>query len=270
MKKLKLKKTSFISLELLINESINESTQIIINQLFLEKLSILKNDFFYVNNLVLIINDHKTWARIVNTMFQHQAQKSIVYERYKWIMSFNVLFHFEMNMIELLLIKHYDSTKSKKSINRFHLRIHVEFWNRKKIRSNNWDFHVAQELILQSYKTRVIIVFWIVHKQKTRSNQSKNELDRFKSWIDDVFAFSLFELMNEIREYLMSFKSFACLNKKLRNHILYVQQVEMYLILKYVIFRDDIDLFSRMFAQVILLFHESKKFNYQMKTLYMF
>jgi hypothetical protein len=76
--------------------------------------------------------------------------------------------------------------------------------------------------------------------------------------------------MNEIREYLMSLKNFACVNEKLRNHILYVQQVETYLVLKYVIFRDDIDLLSRVFAQVILLFHESKKFNYQMKTLYMF
>ncbi len=216
--------------------------------MFFEKLNISKNDFFYVNNLVLIINDHKTWVRIVNTMFQHQTQKSIVYEQYKSIMSFDALFHFEMNMIEFLLINYYDSTKSKKSINRFHLKIHVEFWNRKKIRSNNWDFHVVRKLILQSYKAWMIIVFWIVHKQKTRSNQSENELDRFKSWIDDVFAFSLFELMNEIREYLMSFKNFACLNEKLRNHILYVQQVETYWILKYVISRDDIDFLSWMFA----------------------
>jgi hypothetical protein len=148
VKKLELKKTSFISFELLINESINENTQTIINQLFLEKLSISKKDSFYVDNLVLIINDHKTWTRIVNTMFQHQVQKLIVYEWYKWIISFDVLFHLEMNMIELLLINHYDSTKSKKSTNHFHLKTHVEFWDRKKTRSNNWDFHVAQELIL--------------------------------------------------------------------------------------------------------------------------
>jgi hypothetical protein len=185
-------------------------------------------------------------------------------------MSLDALFHLEMNMIEMLLINHYDSTKSKKSINRFHLKTHVEFWNRKKIRSNNWDFHVAQKLILQSYKARMIIIFWIIHKQKIRMSETSDELDHFKSWIDNVFVTSLLELMNEIREYLMSFKNFACLNEKLRNHILYVQQVETYLILKYVIFRKNIDLFSRMFAQVILLFHESKRFNYQMKTLYMF
>jgi hypothetical protein len=181
-------------------------------------------------------------------MFQHQTQKTIVYERYKWIMSLDALFHFEMNMIEMLLIHHYDSTKSKKLINRFYLKTHVEFWNRKKIRLNNWDFHVAQKLILQSYKARIIIIFWIIHKQKNRINETNDELDRFKNWIDDVFVTNLLELMNEIREYLMSFKNLACLNEKLRNHILYVQQIETYLILKYVIFQNDIDLFSRIFA----------------------
>ncbi len=130
--KLKLKKTSSIFLEFMINENINENIQIIINQMFLKKLSISKNNFFYVNNFVVIINDHKTWTRIINTMFQHQTQKTIIYERYKWIMSFDVLFHLEINMIELLLINHYDSTKSKKSTNRSHLRIHVEFLKSKK------------------------------------------------------------------------------------------------------------------------------------------
>jgi hypothetical protein len=111
----------------MINESINENTQIIINELFFEKLSISKIDSFYVNNIALIINDHKIWARIVNTMFQHQTQKSITYERYQWIMSFDVFFHLKMNMIELLLTNHYDFTKSKILINRFHLKTHAEF-----------------------------------------------------------------------------------------------------------------------------------------------
>jgi hypothetical protein len=68
----------------------------------------------------------------------------------------------------------------------------------------------------------------------------------------------------------MSFHLFIIQDEKLRNHILYVQQIETYLLLKYVIFRDDIDFFFRMFVRIILLFYESKKFNYQMKTLYMF
>jgi hypothetical protein len=183
LKKLKLKKRIFISFDFMINENINENTKIIINELFSEKLNTSKIDSFYVNNLVLIINDHKIWVHIVNMMFQHQTQKSIIYEKYQWIMSFNALFHLKMNMIELLLKNHYNFTKSKTSINRSHLRTHAEFWNRKKIKFDNWDFHVAQKLIIQNYKIRMMTIFWILQRQKTHENvdKSTDELERLKN-----------------------------------------------------------------------------------------
>ncbi len=46
--------------------------------------------------------------------------------------------------------------------------------------------------------------------------------------------------------------------------------MKSYLWLKYVIFRDDINFLSFAFVKIVVLFHDSSKFNYQMKTLYMF
>jgi hypothetical protein len=93
-------------------------------------------------------------------------------------------------------------------------------------------------------------IFWILQKQKIHENvdESTNELERLKNWICDVISSSLFQLIEKIRIYLMNFHLFNIQNEKLRNHILYVQQVETYLLLKYVIFRDDIDFFFRMFV----------------------
>ncbi len=59
-------------------------------------------------------------------------------------------------------------------------------------------------------------------------------------------------------------------NDELRNHILFCQHVKSYLWLKYVISRNDIDFLSFAFIKVVILFHDSSKFNYQTKTLYMF
>jgi hypothetical protein len=56
---LKSTKVEFISIDLHFNESINENIQIIINRLYFELLSIDKFNFFYENDLILIINDHK-------------------------------------------------------------------------------------------------------------------------------------------------------------------------------------------------------------------
>jgi hypothetical protein len=61
-----------------------------------------------------------------------------------------------------------------------------------------------------------------------------------------------------------------CKNDELRNHILFCQHVKSYLWLKYVISRDDIDFLSFAFVKIVVLFHDSSKFNYQTKTLYMF
>ncbi len=56
---LKSTKVESISIDLHLNESINESTQIIINRLYFELLSIDKFSFFYENDLILMMSDHK-------------------------------------------------------------------------------------------------------------------------------------------------------------------------------------------------------------------
>jgi hypothetical protein len=155
---LKSTKIEFISIDFHLNENINESTQIIINRLYFELLNIDKLSFFYENDLILMMNDHKIWIRIMSCKFQHSVQKISIYERYKWALSLDALFHLQMNMIDAILKIHYEFIKFSFSFCN-NLRIHVEFWNRKKIRFDNFEFYATQKFIIQSYKTRVIVIF---------------------------------------------------------------------------------------------------------------
>ncbi len=191
-------KVEFISIDLHLNESINESIQIIINRLYFELLNINKFNFFYENDFILMINNYKIWIRIMNCKFQHSVQEISIYERYKWALSFDALFHLQMNMIDAILKIHYEFIKFS-LLFRSNLRIHAEFWNRKKIQFNNFEFHATQEFIIQSYKTRVIVVFWIV-VQKTNSI---NELKDLKIWINNAFASKLLNAIEQIRLFLM-------------------------------------------------------------------
>jgi hypothetical protein len=195
---LKSTKVEFISIDLHLNESINESIQIIINRLYFELLNINKFNFFYENDFILMINNYKIWIRIMNCKFQHSVQEISIYERYKWALSFDALFHLQMNMIDAILKIHYEFIKFS-LLFRSNLRIHAEFWNRKKIQFNNFEFHATQEFIIQSYKTRVIVVFWIV-VQKTNSI---NELKDLKIWINNAFASKLLNAIEQIRLFLM-------------------------------------------------------------------
>ncbi len=155
---LKFTKVEFISIDFHFNENINENTQIIINRLYFELLSIDKFNFFYENDFILMMSDHKIWVRIMSCKFQHSVQEISIYERYKWTLSLDALFHFQMNIIDAILKIHYEFIKFSFS-SRSSFRIHAEFWNRKKIRFDNFEFHATQEFIIQSYKTRVIVIF---------------------------------------------------------------------------------------------------------------
>jgi hypothetical protein len=118
--------------------------------------------------------------------FQHSMQEISIYERYKWTLSFNALFYLQMNMIDLILKIHYEFIKFSLLFCN-NLQIHVKFWNRKKIRFDNIEFHATQKFIIQSYKTRVVVVFWIV----VQRTSSLSELKDLKIWINNAFASKL-------------------------------------------------------------------------------
>jgi hypothetical protein len=258
-------KIKFISIDLHLNENINENIQIIINRLYFELLSIDKFNFFYENDLILMMNNYEIWARIMSCKFQHSIQKISIYERYKWALSLDALFHFQINMIDAILKIHYEFIKFSLSFHN-NLRTHVEFWNRKKIRFDNFEFHATQKFIIQNYKTRVVVIFWIVVQRQ----RSLHELKNLKTWINNAIASKLLNVIEKIRVFLVKFDLDQCKNDELRNHILFYQHVKSYLWLKYVISRDDIDFLSFAFVKIVVLFHDSSKFNYQTKTLYMF
>jgi hypothetical protein len=155
---LKLTKVEFISIDLHLNESINKNIQIIINHLYFDLLSIDKFSFFYENDLILMMNDHKIWTRVMNCKFQHLMQEISIYERYQWTLSFNALFHLQMNMIDVILKIHFEFIKFSFSF-RSSLWTYVKFWDRKKIRFDNFEFYATQKFIIQNYKIRVVVVF---------------------------------------------------------------------------------------------------------------
>jgi hypothetical protein len=164
--------------------------------------------------------------------------------------------HFDMNMIDLILKIHYEFIKFSLSF-RNNFWIHVEFLNRRKIQFDNIEFHATQKFIIQSYKTRVVVVFWIVVQKTSLLNELKN----LKIWINNAFASKLLNAIEQIRLSFMKFDLNQCENDELRNHILFCQHVKSYLWLKYVIFRDDIDFLSFIFVKIVILFHNSNKFN---------
>lgn len=81
-----------------------------------------------------------------------------------------------------------------------------------------------------------------------------------------VFASELFDMVERIHEYLLTRDIKTCEDGELRNHLFYCQQVEEYLLLKHAISKDDIGLLRHATAWAMVMFHGTRKHNYQLET----
>lgn len=102
------------------------------------------------------------------------------------------------------------------------------------------------------------------------STESELNLNDFENWISNASMFDLLKRIEQVRIYLLTLTEKTQQDDELRNHVLFCQQVEAYLLLKHVISTDDIGLLPHAIARAVVMFHGTKKFNYQMKTLFMF
>lgn len=68
--------------------------------------------------------------------------------------------------------------------------------------------------------------------------------------------------MDKVRVQLVKSDPNACTDKVLQNHILFVQQAKVYLLLKHAILHEDIDFLTHVFTHATILFHGSSKTNY--------
>lgn len=97
-----------------------------------------------------------------------------------------------------------------------------------------------------------------------------DELKYLDHWLQNQPVSMLKEVMDEVRVQLVESDPNTCTDEVLRNHILFIQQAEVYLLLKHAIMHGDIGLLTHFFARATILFHGSSKTNYQFETLDLF
>lgn len=88
------------------------------------------------------------------------------------------------------------------------------------------------------------------------------DLDGFKNWISTAPISELLEKIDQVRTYLLTITEATAQDDELRNHVLFCQQVEAYLMLKLVISTGDIGLLPHAIARAAVMFHGCRKFNY--------
>ncbi|KAI9772494.1 MAG: hypothetical protein M1840_000699 [Geoglossum simile] len=194
----------------------------------------------FAKRLFLIYGDQKTVQRLC-TIKKRREDAISRYDSFKWLIPIPALFHLKMNYLKMIITAHYGTEDG--ATDQSSLRHSKEFWNRRKVRLGNADFFALEEFVVHNYQARFVAALW----RHFRFGVGGDSQESIENQIRQQDLKSLYNLIDFLRLRFIDTPSHQCTDHELRNHILFFQHAETYLLLKYAIKHVDIGLISYAF-----------------------
>jgi hypothetical protein len=241
------------------DESSNAGNILVLENIFRHQYHL--PDSAFEQRLFLIYGDQKTTQRI-RSIKQRREQAERPYDRLQWALPVPALFHLRMNYLYMISRLHFGGPGSDQST----LYDAMNFWTRKKISKSKADFYALEQLIIHSFQARVCALLWCRLAQSGLGVGFEFEDVAQMLAIHDAEAFS--QLLDRI-VYSYSKDVRLTDDMGLRNHVLFLQHTQTYLLLKYSIKHADLGLLRRAIDRCCLYFHGSGQSRYAYEMLYL-
>jgi hypothetical protein len=218
-------------------------------------------DSAFEQRLFLIYGDQKTVQRI-RSIKQRREEAQRPYDRLQWALPVPALFHLRMNYLYMISRLHFGGSGGDQST----LYDAMNFWTRKKISKSKADFYQLEQLIIHSFQARICAILW--HRLGQSGQGGGHEFKDVTRLLanHDIEAFSRL-LDGIVDSYGKHARSTD--DQELRNHILFLQHTQTYLLLKYSIKHADLGLLRRAVDRCCVYFHGSGQYKYAFETLYL-
>lgn len=239
------------------DESSNAGNILILENIFQHQYHL--PDSAFEQRLFLIYGDQKTTQRI-RSIKQRREQAQRPYDRLQWALPVPALFHLRMNYLYMISRLHFGGQGGGQST----LYDAMNFWTRKKISKSNADFYALEQLIIHSFQARVCALLWCRLAQSGPGLEFEDIARMLATHNAEAFS----RLLNRIVDsYGKDARSTDDL--ELRNHVLFLQHTQTYLLLKYSIKHADLGLLRRAIDRCCVYFHGSGQSKYAYEMLYL-
>lgn len=219
-------------------------------------------DEAFNSTLHLIYGDQKTTQRI-RTIKRRRRRAAQPFDRLNWALPVPAFFHLKMNFLYMLSRAHFGGADQDQST----LYDAMNFWRRKKISKAKADFFALEELSIHSFQARVVALMW--HKL-SRTGLGKRAED-IEAMLRNLTPSLFLDLVDKVwKQYSFTTNRNLDIFKdaEVRNHFLFLQQAQTYMLLKYAIKNGDIGLIRRTIDRCCVYFHGSGQHKYAYEMLY--
>ncbi len=274
LQKLESEKTRVVSLKSIMkNESTTFNNIKIIENIYMRQFDLKVNDLIFHHVLQLIYENLKTWSCICFVKKLRCDISKQSFNHFDWLLSELDLWHFRLNMLQLIHKIHWDDIESSDVST---LQYTTDKWHWACVIQLN-DFQTLEELIIHSYQVWMMSM-WVRHLQCEKLDHRRIEetllwlstqtMNKSDSWLQVLNSISdrihWFSLMTKV-----VVESSAC-DEHFNNHQNYCAHVETYLILQYAIKYANIDLLCYALRHMTVMFQTetAETLKYEQTLLY--
>lgn len=239
------------------DESSNAGNFMVLENIFRQQYRL--SDAAFEHRLFLIYGDQKTTQRI-RTIKRRRFRARQPYDSLRWALPVPALFHLRMNYLYMVSMIHFGGQGGDQST----LYDAMNFWTRKGISKSKSDFYALEQLVIHSFQARVCALVW---HRLTRSGlvREVEDITRMLATLDPKGFSHLLDSI--IKSYGNEARSTS--DMELRNHVLFLQHVQTYLLLKFAVKHADIGLLRRAVDRCCIYFHGSGQHKYAYEMLYL-
>ena len=226
----------------------------------------------FSKRLYLVHGDQLTAQRI-RAVQQEQAQASRAYDRRQWLCGIPAWFHIEMNLLHTIIRTHWAPAIPTEST------IHcvssdATRWGRSQNSRENVKYHLMEPIVTQGFTSRVVALFYAALQRRSFLNSiqqsSTGRIEEMDEAIAGLSVSHFLEIVEEIR--VAAFTSDAWLAPDVdvdyRTMCRFLQEVELFLIVRRAVKYGDIGMLRRMVDPLIVVFFGASQHNYGREMLH--
>ncbi|KAI9845730.1 MAG: hypothetical protein M1837_004563 [Sclerophora amabilis] len=240
------------------DESSNAGNLNVIENIFKGQYQLHEDSF--LDRLTLVYGNQKTTQRI-RTVKNIRADLEGPFDSHKWILPIPALFYLKMNFLKLLSQAHFGGEGEKSQTSLYYAR---SVLGRRKVQLGRADFFALEEFIIHNFQARVVAALKVL----IPSNLASTRDESLQQVLAGMTPVSFSRIIDTLYKQLRTTSVGQCEDEEYRNHLLFLEQTETYILLKYAIKFGDIGLISRAVDRCCIYFAGTNQFKYSFETLY--
>ena len=255
------------------NEGTIAGTYNVHDKIFLKQFDLDKSDPAFSNRLWLVHGDQLT-AHHIRAVKAEQFRAGLPYDRRDWLLGMPAWFHVQLNLLKTIGRTHWAPKDGKRSAHCLQSdmitlgRSHGSTWE-------NTEYHRMEPMVTQSFTARVLALFYTVLEDNGYfCNVPSSSLEQ-SQYITDLIGrltpSQFCHLVDDVRERAFTLDAWngtTCNDYDFTSMCRFLQEVELFLTLRYAIKAGDIGIMRRLVDPLIIVFFGASQSNYGHEMLF--